>query len=95
MKVHSWDVDNRLQGYFVGGGCAAAQSCPLCDPMDCSAPGFPVLHCLSGTVLRLMSVESMMTSSHLILCHPLLLLPSILPQHQLMVCFNSPSSVTG
>ncbi|MEA1078638.1 hypothetical protein U8M15_27455, partial [Klebsiella pneumoniae] len=25
-----------------------AQSCPtLCDPMDCSTPGFPVLHCLS------------------------------------------------
>ena len=27
--------------------CPAAQSCPvLCDPMDCSTPGFPVLHCL-------------------------------------------------
>ena len=25
--------------------CSAAQSCPtLCDPMDCSTPGFPVLH---------------------------------------------------
>ena len=28
--------------------CSAAQSCPpLCDPMDCSTPGFPVLHQLS------------------------------------------------
>ena len=27
--------------------CSVAQSCPtLCDPMDCSTPGFPVLHCL-------------------------------------------------
>ena len=27
--------------------CSAAQSCPiLCDPMDCSIPGFPVLCCL-------------------------------------------------
>ena len=27
--------------------CSAAQACPtLCDPMDCSTPGFPVLHCL-------------------------------------------------
>ena len=26
---------------------SVAQSCPtLCDPMDCSTPGFPVLHCL-------------------------------------------------
>ena len=29
--------------------------------------------------LKLMSVESMMPSNHLILCHPLLLLPSIFP----------------
>ena len=27
--------------------CSVAKSCPtLCDPMDCSTPGFPVLHCL-------------------------------------------------
>ena len=27
--------------------CSVAQSCPtLCDPMDCSTPGFPVFHCL-------------------------------------------------
>ena len=29
------------------GCCSGSQSCPtLCDPMDCSTPGFPVLHCL-------------------------------------------------
>ena len=27
--------------------CSVSQSYPtLCDPMDCSMPGFPVLHCL-------------------------------------------------
>ena len=27
--------------------CSVSPSCPtLCDPMDCSTPGFPVLHCL-------------------------------------------------
>ena len=27
--------------------CSVAQSCPaLCNPMDCSTPGFPVLYCL-------------------------------------------------
>ena len=33
----------------------------------------------SQSLLRLMSIESVMPSSHLILCHPLLLLPSIFP----------------
>ena len=33
----------------------------------------------SGTLLKLMSIESVMPSNHLILCHPLLLLPSIFP----------------
>ena len=33
----------------------------------------------SQSLLRLMSIESLMSSSHLILCHPLLLLPLIFP----------------
>ena len=33
----------------------------------------------SWSFLKLTSIESLMTSSHLILCHPLLLLPSIFP----------------
>ena len=47
----------------------------LCNPMNCSTPGFPVLHYLP--VHKLKSIESMMPSNFLILCHPLLLLPSI------------------
>ena len=34
---------------------------------------------ISRILLKLMSIESMMPSNHLILCHPLLLLPSVLP----------------
>ena len=34
---------------------------------------------ISRSLLKLMSIESVMPSSHLILCHPLLLLPSIFP----------------
>ena len=45
--------------------------------MDCSTPGFPVLH-YSWSSLKLTSIESMMPSNHLILC-PLLLPPSIFP----------------
>ena len=33
----------------------------------------------SWSLLKLMSIESVMTSNHLILCYPLLFLPSILP----------------
>ena len=55
---------------------SVAQSCPtLCNPMDCSTPGFPVLT-NSWSLPKLML---MMPSNHLILCHPLLLLPSIFP----------------
>ena len=57
---------------------SVAQSClTLCDPMDCSTPGFPVHHQLPE--LKLMSIESVMTSNHLNFCHPLLLLPPIPP----------------
>ena len=45
--------------------------------MDCSTPGLPVHHQLP--FLKLMSIESVMPSSHLILCRPLLLLPPIPP----------------
>jgi len=48
-----------------------------CDPMDCSTPGFPVFS-IFGSLLKLMSLESVMLSNHLILCHPLLFLPSII-----------------
>ena len=59
--------------------CSAAQSCPtLCDPMDCSTPGFPLLDHLPEFA-QLLSIKSVMPSNHVILCHPLLLLPSIFP----------------
>ena len=48
------------------------------QPLDCSTPGFPVL-AISLNLFKLMSIESVMPSNHLILCCLLLLLPSILP----------------
>ena len=48
--------------------------------MDCSTPGLPVLHhLLEPAQAQLMSIESVMPSNHLVLCHPLLLLPSLFP----------------
>ena len=56
---------------------SVAQSClTLWDPMDCRMRGLPVHHQLPE-LLKLMSIELVMPSNHLILCHPLLLLPSI------------------
>ena len=49
---------------------SVAQSCTnLCDPMDCSTPGFPVHHRLRS-LLKLMSIKLVTPSNHLILCHP-------------------------
>ena len=69
--MHSFTIESESE---------VAQSClTLCYPMDCSTPGFPVLHYLPQFA-KLMSTESLMPSKHLILCCPLLLLPSIFPR---------------
>ena len=58
---------------------SVSQSCPtLCDPMNCSTPVVPV-HTNTRSSLRLTSIESVMPSSHLIVCRPLLLLPALPP----------------
>ena len=58
---------------------SVAQSCPtLCKPMDCTMPGFPVHHQLPS-LLKYMSIKSVMLSNHFILCHPLFLPPSNFP----------------
>ena len=57
--------------------CSVAKSCPtLCDPMDCSMPGFPVLHCLQEFAqTHVHWVDDAIQSSHPLWPH--LLLPSI------------------
>ena len=56
-----------------------AQSClTLCNHMNLSTPGLPVHHQLLD-FSQTMSIESVMPSSHLILCRPLLLIPPIPP----------------
>ena len=57
---------------------SVAQSCPtLCDPMDHSQASLSITN--SWSLAKLMSIESVTPSNHLILCYPLLLLPSIFP----------------
>ena len=60
--------------------CSIAQLCPtLWDPMDFSMPGFPVHQQVSQSSLKLMYIELVMQSNHLVLCRPLLLLLSTFP----------------
>ena len=59
--------------------CSFAKLCPvLFDSMHCSLPGSSVLHYLPE-LLKFLFIESVIPSNHLILCHPLLLLPMIFP----------------
>ena len=74
---------------------SATQSCPtLCDPMDCVMPASLSITS-SWNLLKLMSVESVMPSNHLILCRPLPLLPSIFPSirvfsNESVLCIRQP-----
>ena len=65
--------------FQFGSVSSVAQLCPtLCDPVNRSTPGLPVHHQLPEFT-QTQSIESVMPSSHLILCRPLLLLPPIPP----------------
>ena len=82
-----------MQSFYFKYACkefefsSVAQSClTLCDPTDCSMPSSTK----SQSLLNLMSIESVMPSNHLILCRPLVLLPSIFPS---MRIFSSESSL--
>jgi len=59
-----------------------------CTPAACQAS---LSFTISQSLLELMSVESMMPSNHAILCHPLLFLPSVFPQHQDLFQWVGPS----
>ena len=64
--------------------CSVAKLCPtVCDLMDCITPNSLVFHYLPEFS---QSMESLMPSNHLILCCPLVLLPSIFPS--IRVLFN-------
>ena len=69
----------------------------LYDPMNCSMPGF-LSFSISQSLVKLIYIESVMPHNHLMLCCPLLLLPSFFPSirvfsNELALCFSiSPST---
>ena len=83
VAVPAWDLSKEVTTIFIPPPQfqfnSVTQSClTLCDPMNCSTPGLPFHHQLLEFT-QPMTVKSVMPSNHLILCHPLLLLPSIFP----------------
>ena len=79
--ISSWKQSRseRLRKKLCPSCCfyySVPQSClTLCNPMDCSKSVFTI----SQSLPTLMSIELVMLSNYLILCHPPLLLPSIFP----------------
>ena len=59
--------------------CSVSPTCPTLATPWTIAYQATLYSTISWSLLRLMSIESMMPSNHLILCHPLLLLPSTFP----------------
>ena len=78
-KINQARLSENFWGFNIFQLSSVTQSClTLCDPMDCSVPSLLFYHQFL-CMLRLMSIGSVMPSNHLILCCPLLLLPSIFP----------------
>ena len=86
MRILEWVAISFSRTYPQVQFSSVAQSCPtLCDPMNRSTPGLPVHHqLLEFTQIHVHRVG--MPSTHLILCHPLLLLPPI--PHSIRVFSN-------
>ena len=59
--------------------CSVAKSCPILLYHGLQHARLPLSSTVSQNLLRLMSIELVMLSNHLILCRPLRLLPSIFP----------------
>ena len=73
----SYPLTQVMADCSTDGFSSVAQSCPtLCDTMNHSMPGLPVHHQLPEFT-QTHTTESVIPSNHLILCRPLLLLPSI------------------
>ena len=69
-----------IGGLLFGSVSSVAQSClTLWDPMNHSTLACSLSITNSWSLLKFMPIESVMPSIHLILCHPLLLLPPIPP----------------
>ena len=76
MSVPAVQQSESAISIHISSVSSVAQSCPtLCHPWTALQASLFIT--ISQSLLKLMSIKSVMPSNHLILCHPLLLLPSI------------------
>ena len=76
-SIFAWRIAQTEKPGRLQSSQFSFQSCPaLCDPMDCACQASLFITNF-WSLLKLMSIELVMPSNHLIFCHPLLLLPSI------------------
>ena len=88
----------RLPGLGLGhysanhrGYCLETKPClPLCNPMVCKTFQASQSFTVSCSLLKFMSIESVMPSNNFVLCHPLFLLLSIFPSIRI---FSSESAL--
>ena len=79
QDLYVWLKKNTWHCTLVFQFNSLAHSCPiLCDPRTATRQASLSIT-NSQSLLKLKSIESVMPSNHLILCHPLLLLPPIFP----------------
>ena len=69
-----------------------SQSCPTLRDSWAATHHALLSFTISWSLLKFMSIESVMPSNHLILCHPLLLLPSIFPSIRVFLIEDPVSS---
>ena len=92
--LHLWN-DSGLERYSVHFCCSVAKLClAVCNP-GAAARQASLSITVSQSLLKLMSIESMMPSNYLILCCPLLLLFSVFPSirvfsNELALCIRWP-----
>ena len=88
-------IYNQIKGKASWLFSPVTQSCPtLCDPMTAACQASLSIT-NSWSLLKRMSIKLVMPSNHLILCHPLLLLPSIFPSirvfsNESVLCIRRP-----
>ena len=84
-KIEGW-VD-LASGHSLLYSSVAKLYPAFCYRLDCSTPSF-LCFTISPGLLKLMSIESVMPSNHLILCHLLVFMPSIFPSIRVLTMMN-------
>jgi len=92
VKLLDWGPGRRVCCCY----CSVTWSCPTLGDPTAAARQASLSFTISRSLLKLMSIESVMPSNHLIFCHLLLLLPSVFPSirvfsNESAVCIRWPN----